>query len=101
MDSIRYLIENEVAANGIRNLQTHIPAERAFSIKEDSVFVNNSGFNANLQNGERSATNGQVRQSDTFAQLESRTTNEAAIGKEPEKRITDDDIDDEDIESWT
>lgn len=28
MDSIRYLIENEIRANGVRNLQLHIPAER-------------------------------------------------------------------------
>jgi hypothetical protein len=29
MDSIRYLIENEVAANGVRNLQHYIPADRS------------------------------------------------------------------------
>lgn len=28
MDSIRYLIENEISAKGIRNLQNFIPAER-------------------------------------------------------------------------
>ncbi|NBD25144.1 hypothetical protein [Paenibacillus glycinis] len=28
MDSLRYLIENEVQRNGVRNLQTCIPAER-------------------------------------------------------------------------
>ncbi|WP_123042413.1 hypothetical protein [Cohnella candidum] len=28
MDSLRYLIENEIARNGVRNLQTVIPAER-------------------------------------------------------------------------
>ncbi|WP_168122329.1 hypothetical protein [Paenibacillus sp. HB172176] len=28
MDSIRYLVEKEIAASGVRNLQTCIPAER-------------------------------------------------------------------------
>lgn len=28
MDSFRYLIENEIVRNGIRNLQAHIPSER-------------------------------------------------------------------------
>lgn len=28
MDSIRYLIENEIRQNGVRNLQTYIPVER-------------------------------------------------------------------------
>ncbi|MFD2615341.1 hypothetical protein [Paenibacillus gansuensis] len=28
MDSVRYLIENEISRNGIRNLQAHIPTER-------------------------------------------------------------------------
>lgn len=29
MDSIRYLIENEIVTNGVRNLQTCVPAERS------------------------------------------------------------------------
>ncbi|MED4583537.1 hypothetical protein [Brevibacillus choshinensis] len=90
MDSIRYLIENEVAANGIRNLQNYIPAERAFSTNGDSLIANNNGLIANFRNAEVPAT-----------KVESLTTNETAIRKEPEKLITDDDIDDEDIESWT
>jgi hypothetical protein len=28
MDSLRYLVENEIARNGVRNLQAFIPAER-------------------------------------------------------------------------
>ncbi|CAG7644481.1 hypothetical protein PAESOLCIP111_04716 [Paenibacillus solanacearum] len=28
MDSIRYLIENEVRAHGVRNLQRYVPADR-------------------------------------------------------------------------
>lgn len=29
MDSIRYLVENEIRQNGVRNLQTYIPMERS------------------------------------------------------------------------
>ncbi|MED1795434.1 hypothetical protein [Brevibacillus nitrificans] len=76
MDSIRYLIENEVVANGIRNLQNHIPAER-----QNELLI------ANLPNGKRSEETAPIK--------------EAALWKKPEKRIPDDDIDDEDIESWT
>lgn len=32
MDSIRYLIENEIRENGVRNLQNYIPAERALGV---------------------------------------------------------------------
>jgi hypothetical protein len=28
MDSLRYLIENEIKSNGVRNLQAYIPVER-------------------------------------------------------------------------
>lgn len=90
MDSIRYLIEKEVVANGIRNLQNHIPAERAFSTNVDSVSANHNGLIANFRNVELSATN-----------VESFTPNEVGLRKEPEKLISDDDIDDEDIDSWT
>ncbi|QJC53947.1 hypothetical protein HGI30_22075 [Paenibacillus albicereus] len=32
MDSIRYLVENEIRANGVRNLQLFIPAERGILV---------------------------------------------------------------------
>ncbi|EIT86028.1 hypothetical protein A374_06901 [Fictibacillus macauensis ZFHKF-1] len=30
MDSIRFLVENEIKANGVRNLQQHVPSDRGF-----------------------------------------------------------------------
>ena len=36
MDSIRYLVECEISSNGVRNLQTCIPAERG-ELQEHSV----------------------------------------------------------------
>jgi HEPN domain-containing protein len=42
MDSLRYLIENEIVGNGIRNLQAVIPAERnilqaAHSLQQEGI----------------------------------------------------------------
>ncbi|WP_020617138.1 hypothetical protein [Paenibacillus daejeonensis] len=65
MDSIRYLIENEIIQNRIRNLQTVIPSER----------------NISLAMAEQAAGAGEV----------------AAAEPEP---VIEDEIDDEDIESW-
>ncbi|WHY72346.1 hypothetical protein [Fictibacillus enclensis] len=35
MDSIRYLVENEIKANGVRNLQQHVPADRGFAFGDE------------------------------------------------------------------
>ncbi|WNQ11366.1 hypothetical protein MJA45_27840 [Paenibacillus aurantius] len=82
MDSIRYLIEKEVTHNGVRNLQAFIPAERGFTSE---------------------GKNGQAGPSGEVAAVSLRET--AAAAQQEEKRqpvkAPDDDIDDEDIESWT
>lgn len=70
MDSIRYLIENEISSNGIRNLQQYIPAERNIAALAQRQSVNSE---------------------DTF---EIRSERVEAIPAE-------DDIDEEDIDSWT
>jgi len=65
MDSIRYLIENELIHNGVRNLQTLIPSERNLAL----------------------AMNGQTAAA------------EEIVDPEPEP-VIEDEIDDEDIDSW-
>lgn len=65
MDSIRYLIENELIQNGVRNLQTLIPSERNLTL----------------------AMNGQTAAA------------EENVDPEPEP-VIEDEIDDEDIDSW-
>lgn len=72
MDSIRYLIEKELMTNGLRNLQLHVPAERSFSMSGE-----------------------------TSLQVEPLTTNKSVARKEPEKLVAEDDIDEDDIDSWT
>ncbi|QRG67652.1 hypothetical protein [Brevibacillus choshinensis] len=90
MDSIRYLIENEVAANGIRNLQKYIPAERAVSIGGAAAMWHEIGM-----------VDTRAGQSANYVPAESRAHEEAAASKEREQHPAEDDIDDDDIESWT
>ncbi len=83
MDSIRYLIENELSQNGVRNLQAYVPAERSFSI-------------ASIQSTPDDSTSS----SPVSASSEGDGRAETAEKKEAVKPV-DDDIDDDDIESWT
>ncbi|ALS25925.1 hypothetical protein ABEV74_13050 [Paenibacillus cisolokensis] len=74
MDSIRYLIENEIRANGVRNLQQFIPADRNFPLTGPVT-------------GEAGAA------APAYVQGLSETAAAAAPPEEEE-------IDEEDIESW-
>ncbi|MGC4377212.1 hypothetical protein WD019_09785 [Fictibacillus sp. Mic-4] len=87
MDSIRYLIENEIAANGVRNLQNYIPAERSFPMDASSF---------PLEKGEIAATREAYGQSKKEADIA-----DDPSAKEVEEPPMEDDIDDDDIESWT
>lgn len=100
MDSIRYLIEKEVSANGVRNLQQHIPAERAVSIS-GAAALGQETRTVDSREAKPSVIHGQAGQSAFFVQAESLAHKQAAVSKEPEKHRADDDIDDDDIESWT
>ncbi|MEF3302439.1 hypothetical protein [Paenibacillus sp. GYB003] len=72
MDSIRYLIENEIRENGLRNLQHFIPSDRPM-IPADAART----------------------------RAEAAAALDLAPGPSAEKRKPEpDDIDDEDIESW-
>ncbi|MDN4071466.1 hypothetical protein [Fictibacillus terranigra] len=71
MDSIRYLVENEIKANGVRNLQQHVPADRGFSLEDAAGGQGNS-----YQEGPKHSP-------------------------EYEDVIDEEEIDEEDIESWT
>ncbi|KIL37121.1 hypothetical protein SD71_03955 [Cohnella kolymensis] len=73
MDSIRYLIENEIVRSGVRNLQAHIPTER------------------NLLNPVSNDVS-------TYAAYTEQAA-DAELDHEPEA-APEDEFDDEDIESW-
>ncbi|WCK54492.1 hypothetical protein PP175_25005 [Aneurinibacillus sp. Ricciae_BoGa-3] len=101
MDSIRYLIENEVTVNGIRNLQNHIPAERAIAFKQLPSSPNNENAIENSQSLNISATKDNVAQLNTSLQVESGTSHlSVSDKKKTEETFADDNIDDEDIDSW-
>lgn len=84
MDSIRYLIENEIRQNGVRNLQAFVPAERAFGASSQPL--SNTGIIP--------AAGAAGYQQEVAAGLE------APEAQAPEPPA-EDDIDDDDIESWT
>ncbi|GIP40409.1 hypothetical protein J31TS4_36890 [Paenibacillus sp. J31TS4] len=90
MDSIRYLIELEISRNGVRNLQTHIPAERDLSAMP--AFGKQTGDAAPYRNEETAAA----------AEPELRLPQAADVpDKQPAyAELPDDEIDEEDIESW-
>jgi hypothetical protein len=80
MDSIRYLIENEIHQNGIRNLQQFIPAQRSFNLSASGS-----------PSGARPVSAAQI--------AAAAETPHPAV--QPPVPAEEDDIDDEDIESWT
>lgn len=99
MDSIRYLIEKETMQNGVRNLQNHIPAERTLSVNADSG-SSTQGLSATGYIAEIAATQDQNKQSDPAIQVQSLATNESIVNKASAKTAAEDDIDEDDIESW-
>lgn len=80
MDSIRYLVENEIRQNGVRNLQTYIPMER-------------SGLHEASQQIAVAAEAAAVAEAAQVGQAAS------APYSEPEPEV--EEFDDEDIEAWS
>lgn len=80
MDSIRYLVENEIRQNGVRNLQTYIPMER-------------SGLHEASQQIAVAAEAAAVSEAAQVGQAAS------ASHSEPEPEV--EEFDDEDIEAWS
>lgn len=86
MDSIRYLIENEIRQNGVRNLQTYIPMERS-GLHEASQQIAVAAEAAAVAEAVQA---GQVTQVGQAA---------SASHSEPEPEV--EEFDDEDIEAWS
>lgn len=91
MDSLRYLIENEINQSGVRNLQAYIPTERSTLNSSGSAqlqTLNNGALSAN-----RELAAGSVSPEDSAA---------PAGPEQPDSPNTvEDEFDDEDIEAWT
>lgn len=90
MDSLRYLIEMEIAQHGVRNLQMFIPAER-------NVLASGSPRQIQVVIPQAAAAAAVIVREEAAASA-------PAMPAEPElprvETVEPDDIDDEDIESW-
>ncbi|OIJ11829.1 hypothetical protein BKP37_15445 [Anaerobacillus alkalilacustris] len=101
MDSIRYLIENEIKENGIRNLQNFIPANRDISGATLSAMKAETANGIVNQHEIASTIEEQtdVQPPMTIKQTEITQTHEKDMSPSTEDEA-DEDIDDDDIESW-
>jgi len=124
MDSIRYLIENEVRQNGVRNLQAIIPAERSFGYAASATLspdvYTNAGvsapiidnrelaagaeagavISASLDNPAVQSTVSSPAAKVVEQEVATHIQTEAIPDEAPQPEV-EDDIDDDDIESWT
>lgn len=81
MDSLRYLVENEIAVNGVRNLQAYIPMERS-RLQGSAALQQANEIHPALKNEAIVASN-------------------TSIPAVPVKAIVEEEIDDDDIEAWS
>lgn len=86
MDSLRYLIENEIVLNGVRNLQAFVPAER-------SVLQSSPALPQQIE--QRSLIAGKEESAAAVEEAEER---HSAPASEP---VAEEEIDDDDIEAWS
>lgn len=90
MDSLRYLVENEIALNGVRNLQAFIPMERN-SLPSSPALQPASETHLHLTGAE------QVKAAVEEASAASADPSSLRVS-EP---IVEEEIDDDDIEAWS
>ncbi|WP_246079442.1 hypothetical protein [Paenibacillus piri] len=117
MDSLRYLIENEILQNGVRNLQMYIPMERnafaavpaspvqAATNNQHEVLDRESPAVLAAAKGEIAAAGAEPAPSSVTqptAGMTAAMTPEPAEARiePPEPAESDDEIDDDDIEAW-
>lgn len=89
MDSIRYLIENEVRQHGVRNLQSFIPADRTLAA---APLLSVTGTSAAGQAADA--------RNEVAASWEATGAASAEQQEADQEEPADDGIDEEDIESW-
>nr|WP_245247346.1 MULTISPECIES: hypothetical protein [unclassified Paenibacillus] len=122
MDSLRYLIEHEILHNGVRNLQTFIPVERnvlgsvpplqegpmntpqSNELLPNATVVLVDGMRE-IREGREEASAGQSVQREEPERpnlsMPQKETRQPEVSTRPMTELNaDDEIDDEDIESW-
>ncbi|MGO4180509.1 hypothetical protein AB4Z17_04935 [Paenibacillus sp. TAF43_2] len=90
MDSLRYLVENEIALNGVRNLQAFVPMERS-RLQGSSALQQGSEINSPLT--------GEEQLSAAIAEVSAAVT--APIPDPKASPVVEEEIDDDDIEAWS
>lgn len=89
MDSLRYLIENEIVLNGVRNLQMFVPMERNI-LQGSPALQQTSEYLPHAAGMEQMATAAE------YAEEEEAAPEAPASGPAAEEEI-----DDDDIEAWS
>jgi len=90
MDSLRYLVENEIAVNGVRNLQAFVPMER-----------NRLQGSSSLQQGSESQPSLTGAEQLAAAVVEASAASATPIPDHKAAPVVEEEIDDDDIEAWS
>ncbi|OBZ10211.1 MULTISPECIES: hypothetical protein [Bacillales] len=90
MDSLRYLVENEIALNGVRNLQAFVPTERNMLQGTPALQQAASEYRPYAAGIEQMAA-----ASEAVEEVEKAPS---ATAPEP---VAEEEIDDDDIEAWS
>jgi hypothetical protein len=101
MDSLRYLIENEIVQNGVRNLQTFVPMERnsLASALRHQVITREIGETREEISVARSVQlDGPEQPVPSIYRTDTKLP--VAIERSESEPSAKDDIDDDDIEAW-
>ncbi|WP_284240557.1 hypothetical protein [Paenibacillus glycanilyticus] len=85
MDSLRYLMENEIMQNGVRNLQMFIPMERAGALRQEPLIHQQVAAAIEADDGHPVEVASAV----------------VHVVHEQEEELPQEEIDDEDIEAWS
>ena len=95
MDSLRYLVENEIMLNGVRNLQAFVPMERNM-LQGSAASQQPSEYRPHIAGMEQMAA--AAESTDDVKAAEEAPAAPAAPAFEP---VIDEEIDDDDIEAWS
>jgi hypothetical protein len=90
MDSLRYLVENEISLNGVRNLQAFVPMERNMLQSTSASQQAASEYRPYTAGIEQMAAASEAAEAEE----------EASSASAPEP-VVEEEIDDDDIEAWS
>lgn len=95
MDSLRYLVENEIMLNGVRNLQAFVPMERNM-LQGSPALQQPSEYRPHATGMEQMAA-----AAEDVKDVEAAEEAPAAPAAPAFEPVIDEEIDDDDIEAWS